>query len=491
VIDGGAGNDVIDGGEDADTMSGGLGDDTYIVDSVNDKVIELPGQGYDTVRSSVSYALSGAMYPAGTFIEALVLTGTAAINGTGNALANSLTGNSAANTLDGSLGADTMAGGQGDDTYIVDNVGDTVIELAGQGNDTVRSSVSYSLVGAAVETLVLTGTAAINGTGNGLDNTLIGNSGANTLDGGAGADTMSGGLGDDTYIVDSVNDKVIELPGQGYDTVRSSVSYALSGAMYPAGTFIEALVLTGNAAINGTGNGLANTLIGNTGANTLDGGAGADTMSGGQGDDTYIVDSVNDKAIELPGQGYDTVLSSVSYALSGAMYPAGTFIEALVLTGNAAINGTGNALANSLTGNSAANTLNGLTGDDMLSGGLGNDTLFGGAGADKFLFDSAPNGITNVDRVRDFSQSEGDQVLLSKAIFTGLGALGELGAGAFLASATASSAQGADERLVYNTTTGQLWYDADGVGGLASVQIAAFGTSSHPALVYSDFQIVG
>jgi Ca2+-binding RTX toxin-like protein len=343
------------------------------------------------------------MYPAGTFIEALVLTGNAAINGTGNALANSLTGNSAANTLDGSLGADTMAGGQGDDTYIVDNAGDTVIELSGQGNDTVRSSVSYSLVGAAVETLVLTGTAAINGTGNVLDNTLIGNSGANTLDGGAGADTMTGGLGDDTYIVDNVSDKVIEIQGQGYDTVRSSVSYALSGAMYPAGTFIEALVLTGNAAINGTGNGLAN----------------------------------------------------------------------------------------SLTGNSAANTLNGLTGDDMLSGGLGNDTLFGGAGADKFLFDSAPNGITNVDRVRDFSQSEGDQVLLSKAIFTGLGALGELGAGAFLATATASSAQGADERLVYNTTTGQLWYDADGVGGLASVQIAAFGTSSHPALAYSDFQIVG
>ena len=230
---------------------------------------------------------------------------------------------------------------------------------------------------------------------------------------------------------------------------------------------------------------------GSAGNDVIDGGEGADTMSGGQGDDTYIVDNVNDKVIELPGQGYDTVLSSVTYALSGAMYPAGTFIEALVLTGNAAINGTGNGIGNRLTGNSAANQLNGLAGDDVLSGGLGNDTLFGGSGTDKFLFDSAPNGVSNVDQVRDFTQSDGDQVLLSKAIFTGLGALGELGAGAFLASATATAAQDGDQRLVYNTASGQLWYDADGVGGLASVQIATFGTSSHPALVYSDFQIVG
>jgi len=380
-----AGNDVLDGVTGADTMEGGAGDDTYVVDNTGDVVTENANEGTDTVQSSISYAL-------GENVENLTLTGTDSIDGTGNVLNNILTGNAAANVLDGRAGADTLVGGQGDDTYIVDNADDNVVENAGEGTETVQSSLSYTL-GANVENLVLVGVDSIDGTGNTLDNTLIGNSSNNLLNGGAGADIMMGGVGDDTYVVDNLGDTITENLDEGIDTVQSSlVSYVLSAN-------VENLILTGVSAIAGTGNSLDNILIGNGGTNVLDGGRGADTMAGGTGNDLYLVDNSGDVVNENANEGIDTIQSSISYTLNNN-------VENLALAGKYAITGIGNELDNVLKGSSAANILIGEGGNDTLNGGSGADQLLGGLGNDTYVVDNIGDVIIeNLDEGNDTVQS--------------------------------------------------------------------------------------
>ena len=195
---------------------------------------------------------------------------------------NILTGNSAANTL---------TGGAGNDTYIV-GAGDSVVEAAGGGTDTVQSALTYAL-GSNVENLTLTGTSAINGTGNSLNNVLVGNSAVNTL---------TGGAGNDTYVV-GAGDTIVESSNNGTDTVQSSVTWTL-------GSNLENLTLLGSAAINGTGNGSANIMTGNGANNVLSAAGGADTLRGGLGNDTVNGGSGNDTYLFGRGEGQDLLQDS-------------------------------------------------------------------------------------------------------------------------------------------------------------------------------------
>ncbi|MEO8342521.1 MAG: calcium-binding protein, partial [Gallionella sp.] len=316
-----SGNDTLDGGAGADTMAGSTGNDTYIVDDAGDVVVELANEGTDTIQSSISYSLSAN-------VENLTLTGTAAINGTGNELNNIITGNSNANVL---------TGGAGNDTYVVDNTGDVVTEFANEGTDTVQSSVSYTL-GAEVENLTLTGTAAINATGNELDNILTGNSGSNVLDGGLGADTLSGGSGSDTYYVDNAADVVIEGITVGTDTIYSTVSYVL-----PAN--VENLVLLGTTDLNGWGNTLNNVINGNSGANLLSGDAGTDTLLGNSANDILQGGIGNDSLSDIAGN-------------------------------------------NLLDGGAGSDTLTGANNNDLFLGGVGSDLINTGSGMDMIAFNT-------------------------------------------------------------------------------------------------------
>jgi len=519
TLNGNDGNDTLNGGLGADTMNGGLGNDVYIVDDAGDVAAEVAG-GTDRVDSSITHTLSGNL-------ENLTLTGTADIDGTGNntrdnvivgnngdnillglAGNDSLSGGDGSDTLNGGSGADNMNGGFGNDTYIVDNVGDVAGEVAG-GTDTVQSSVSHTL-STNLENLTLTGSAAINGTGNSKDNlifgnnanntlsgltgndtlkgaggadTLLGSTGDDTLNGGTGADTMNGGSGNDTYVVDNVGDVASEAVarGSGIDLVQASATHTL-------GDNIDNLTQTGTANISGTGNALSNVMTGNTGANslsglagddvitggagndtlaggdgndTVDGGTGADNMNGGFGNDLYIVDNAGDVAGEV-ASGIDSVQASVTHSLSANL-------ENLTLTGTAAINGTGNTKDNVIVGNSADNVLSGLGGNDTISSGGGNDLMSGGDGNDSFVFDQ-PLVADNFVTVSDFTVGS-DKIVLDLSIFAAAGAApGALDAAAFFSGAAALDA---DDRVGYDSATGQLRYDADGNGAGASIAFAS------------------
>lgn len=495
TLGGGAGGDTLNGGAGADVLQGGAGNDVYVVDNVMDKAQEstvLNGStdagGADTVNSSVSFML-------GSFVENLTLTGAAGINGTGNGLNNRITGNAGINTLNGGAGADTLLGGAGNDTYIVDNSADIINESITLTTeiDSVRSSVARTL-GANFEVLILTGTAAIDATGNVLNNVLTGNAAANrldgaagndTLDGGAGVDTLVGGVGDDRYIR-SAGDVLQESANAGTDLVLTDSSCTLDPNL-------EQLALTGSSSIYGNGNELANTLTGNVGNNllqgaagndTLNGGAGADTLRGGTGDDRYIR-SAGDVLEESASAGTDLVISDSSFTLDPNF-------EQLALTGSSNLYGNGNQLANTLVGNSGNNLLQGSAGNDTLNGGIGLDTLVGGTGVDTFAFGTALDAATNVDTIRDWDAGgTQDRIALDDDVFLALGSVTTataLDPTMFVAGAAALDA---NDHIIYDQTTGAMYYDVDGAGGVGQVQFAILGTTSHPALGAGDFVVVG
>jgi Ca2+-binding RTX toxin-like protein len=364
------------------------------------------------------------------------LTGTSHIDGIGNSLDNLIIGNSGNNRLDGGESLDTLQGGSGNDTYVVDNVGDVVFENLNEGTDTVEASINYTLTG-HVENLTLTGTDDLNGTGNDLNNLIIGNSGNNRLNGGAGVDTLQGGAGNDTYVVNNVGDVVSENLNEGTDTVEAAITYTLTPN-------VENLTLTGSSNINGTGNELNNLIIGNNGNNRLNGGTGADTMRGGDGNDIYVVDNAGDMVTELDGQGTDTVEASVNYTLTN-------HVENLVLKGNAK-EGAGNKWDNTLTANDLGNSLSGFAGKDTLIGGKGNDTLNGGEGADTIYGGAGGDTIDGGTEGDFIDGGSGSDVLTggdgNDTIYSGSGPNDEIYGGAgddYLVGAAGSHVEGGED----------------------------------------------
>ncbi len=550
----GSGHDILDGGPGNDVMQGGAGDDLYGVDADGDIVIENPGNGTtDMVVTTVTYTLP-------TNVENLDMDGSSPINGTGNAENNAMFGNEAANilsgvngndslsgngghdrlvggsgndALNGGTGNDTLEGGAGNDLYFVDSSGDVVTESANQGIDTVQSSITYTLK-TNFENLVLTGSDPIDGTGTSQANTITGNDSANTLSGvggndtligdggndrltgGAGNDAMFGGAGDDLYEVDNSDDTVTENSGQGTDTVRSAVTYALSSN-------VEHLFLTGTLATNGTGNGENNSITGNAAANTLngldgndqlsgqggddillggigndrligaagndslDGGTGNDVMQGGLDDDSYIVDSLSDQILESANQGLDQVQASSSYVLPNN-------VDFLFLTGTDNTFGVGNSLDNFMAGNSGNNALLGEGGNDNLNGGNGNDELNGGPG-----FDLLSGGPGN-DIYSYFTAAEGGDTIFpfvpidDTFAFSSVGFGGGLTPGETLVAGTTFIANTnpapttTEGTFLYDTDHFRVSWDADGIGSGGAVLIAQF--ASVTALTTADFLIV-
>jgi len=354
ALDGGAGADTLDGGAGADTMAGGTGDDAYVADNASDAIIENANAGIDTVTASTNYTLAAN-------VENLVLAGSADLQGYGNGLANTLTGNSGSNLLNGGAGADIMHGGAGNDVYFADDASDGVFENTNEGNDTVFATANFTL-SPDVETLILQGSADLQGYGNSGSNTIYGNVGNNLLNGLAGVDLMVGGAGDDVYFTENSSDSCFEAANQGNDSVFANVSYGIAAD-------VENLILQGTGDFQAYGNNHANVIYGNSGNNLINGAGGIDLAVGGAGNDTYFVDDPSDSWFEVANQGNDAVFASCNYGLAAD-------VETLVMQGSANLQGYGSNGANTLFGNSGNNLLNGAGGADTMAGGAGNDTYF-------------------------------------------------------------------------------------------------------------------
>ncbi|WP_165497793.1 calcium-binding protein [Pseudoduganella albidiflava] len=418
------GNDSLDGLAGADRMSGGKGNDVYVVDNAADVISENAAEGHDIVR----LALANGIHVMAANVEDATVTSTGAVGITGNDLANILTGNAAANTLaggagndtlDGGKGSDVLAGGVGDDTYYVDIAGDKVTELANEGTDTIVTVLTQYTLGANVDNVIYTGTAAFAGTGNALDNRIAGGSGGNTIDGGAGIDTFvaAGAFADYARQRPNATDLVL-VRGAQKITLKNVEQVQFADGVKT----LDQLYLNVASVAD-------DTLSGTDGDDQMNGLAGADQLAGGKGNDLYTVDNAGDVVIELADEGIDTVNIAIAAKMT---YVLAEYFEHAAITSTVAINVTGNAADNTLTGNAAANALVGGEGDDTLIGGRGNDTLTGGAGDDVYSVDAAGDVVVEAaDGGYDIVEATVTKVTLAdnveelrftgKAAFTGIG----------------------------------------------------------------------
>jgi serralysin len=463
ILNGGGGADYLAGDAGTDTLDGGEGSDTVLGGADGDQVNGGNGDDYVAGEDGVDTVDGGA----------------------------------GADQVYGGLGNDSVSGGAGDDALFVS---------AGEGNDSIDGGLDsdylyFDRTGSALGlTISLANPAALQSLGDGTSIINIerirfhGGSGADNvtggalddyLDGGAGNDALAGGNGNDWYFVDSALDAVSEsaLAGSGLDQIFSSVSFTNTA-------HVEALTLTGVANINATGlDGQNDRLVGNDGRNILsgksgndilDGGLGSDNLSGGLGDDQYYVNTSADVVNEAAGAGtgVDTIFAITSYvnALN---------VERLYLLGTANYNANGrNGQNDFLAGNSGANIINGMSGDDVIRGGLGNDILTGGGGMDVFQFLTRAGSITNMDVITDFNAAD-DTIQLDNLYYAALGANGSLTPGMYN---TGTEAVEADDRIIYDTGTGALLYDADGSGAGGAVQFALL--TGAPVISAADFVVV-
>ncbi len=402
-----------------------------------------------------------------------------AANFTGTEKADYVFGSDAYDTFHALATGDVVEGGYGSDTYYIETTGVTIIEadVYPSYGDTVVTSVSYTVAaGVSIDHFrAAGGFSKINLIGNEFRQTIDGNKGANILSSGGGqwGDHLSGQGGGDTYIVwagDTINE---QIGNDGVDRVKANESYSLRSA-YGIDLFTT-ILSTATTAINLTGNRTHQEIIGNYGANVLkDGGGVADHLRGLAGNDTYQIYSAGTTIVESAAQGAaDRVMAAVDYGLG-----AGVHVELLTTngsTGTAEIDLAGNELGQKIFGNAASNILDG-------KGGI--DTLMGMAGADFFAF-SSNLAADNVDVITDFNAAD-DTIYLDSAIFTALSA-GALPSNAFKTSA--GGPKDPDDRIIYNLTTGNLYYDADGSGAaFGNVKFAQL--TGIPALSDGDFIVI-
>ncbi|MEG3166329.1 cellulase family glycosylhydrolase [Sphingomonas sp. PB2P19] len=437
--------DVLKGDAGVNLLQGGAGDDRLVLSSGRDTMDG--GDGVDTADFAaassriVANLVTGAVLVSNGAVTLRnvenMIGGSSGDQITGDDRANMLVGGGGGDYLDGGKGADWLIGGTGDDSYVVDAAGDMVIEQAGEGSDTVRTTLASYTLGANVEKLLLQGIGDQSGRGNAQANSLTGNAGANhlwgmagtdyllgkdgndvldggdgndVLDGGTGADTMIGGTGNDSYVVDNIRDVVTEQAGGGIDTVKSGI------ANFTLGADVEKLILTGTGGQTGIGNALANVLTGSTGNDTLSGGAGNDTIDGGKG----------------------------------------------------------------------ADRMDGGAGDDVLTGGAGADRLTGGAGKDVFKFALADSNKSASDVITDFVQGL-DRLDLS-AIDAST-AKGGNQAFAFIGNAAFSGSAG-ELRYSSGTTDGHAIVTVQGdVNGDGVADFAAILDQFSSALKVADFML--